>query len=276
MENASQTNSNNNNFANEDDVLSIQSMERLNQVLDRISLLPCKRLDQRNEDSAEFAKLLVIALRFSLLGCGYHEMGTDCLRRIVFLKGCVKTQKVMKHAIQMKSVVNVMMAIVSVSNDSIVLNNLENENSEIQSQNQNALLFDHLSIIKSKLNKYAAILRKSSLVRHNDTECSLAYEELIIGLIVMCATAWMSNMANTLVEFLTMQDKELSYDLNDSERSLANWGVLRGLMMANTRYCAPLISMTNGYELNQIIERLSQEIHSQTLMSREQSINQNE
>lgn len=234
-------------FSTDKDVLSDQSVLRLHLVLDKIGSMPYRSRESRVADSLDLSNLLIKSLRFSILGCGFRRNGTDCLRRLVDLESCVDQKEISKYAHKFNSVVCVLKAILDSHDetDEIVI-----PEPIFATNNHGILSPQQILFVKTKMVDYLVWLRKSSLVKHNDVDCSSDYESLINRLLSMATIAHISRCSSIFLDFIEITNLELCYDTKNPERSLANWGVFRGLFIAHSRWCAPYLSLssdsTNG------------------------------
>lgn len=242
-------------FSNDKDVLSDQAVLRLHLLIDRIGTMPFRNRETRLADSVDLTTNLIKALRFAIVGCGFRKNGTDCLRRLVDLESCVDQRMISKYANKQNSVACVMKALLDTHEES---EELVLPAPHFSVNTLNVLAPEQILFIKSKLVDYLSWLQKSKLVKHNDAECSSDYESLINRLLTMATIAHIAQCSNIFIDFIEMTNLELCYDTKNPERSLANWGVFRGLFIAHTRWCTPylLINDTNNTQFNDLIEQL--------------------
>lgn len=251
------------NFASADEVFTVESKSRLNAVIDRISNVPCHHLDRRNDDSKQYASTIIQCLRFALLGCGFHKSGTECLRRLVNLESCVDSKLILKYSIKMKNVVCIKTAIMDAinENEQIDLPDVQ----EVNSNSRNAILREHVQIIKTKFESYCQALKRSKKVLHSNLNCCQAYENLITGLLALSATSFMGNFQQTLLEFIEMNETSLSFDYKNLDRSLANWGLFRGICTSMTVVCSPILIMPGlSDQINTVVDGLHSSSNAST------------
>jgi hypothetical protein len=242
-------------FSNSQDVLSDQAILRLHLFIDRIGSMPFRNREARLEDSIDLTTNLIKSLRFAILGCGFRRNGTDCLRRLIDLESCVEQRLIAKYAHKQNSVVCVVKALLDSHEES---EDLTLPEPHFSNNTINVLAPEQILFAKAKLVDYLGWLRKSSLVKHNDGECSSDYESLINRILTLATIAHISQSSHIFLDFIEMTNLELCFDTKNPERSLANWGVFRGLFLAHTKWCAPflLINNSNNTQFNDLIEQL--------------------
>lgn len=242
-------------FSNVADVLSDQAIMRLHLLIDRIGVMPFRSREARLNDSIDLTTNLVKSLRFAIVGCGFRRNGTDCLRRLVELESCVEQRLIAKYANKLNSVVSVLKAILDLKGES---EELTLPQPTFTNNNIHVLSSEQIAFVKGKLLEYLGWLQKSTLVKHQDVDCSTDYENLITRILTMATIAHVAQCSSIFVDFIEMTNLELCYDTRNPERSLANWGVFRGLFIAHTRWCTPFlfINETNNSQFNDLIEQL--------------------